>query len=107
GLGVVAGKAEVGIDGRRQFVDSVTRRQSDFEAVRILYRCFELNWKPAWLFGFQYSPRLASEDARSYQEEVAGVLGIVIGLECVVEAKGLIAEIEVHDRRLRDSEVRE
>src|SRR5436305_13336858 len=78
GLGMVAGKAEIGVDRRRKIVDFVSCRNSDVECVGIAYWLFKFDGELAWLPSFEDSARLTADDARPHRKLVAGAASLVL-----------------------------
>ena len=95
GLGVIAGEAEVGIDGWRQVIDDVAGRYRDFKAVGIARWFLEFDGELPGFFSLQESLTFVPDHARPHQQKIAGVLGVVRRLERVVEAERLIGLLKI------------
>src|SRR5258706_3025067 len=107
GLGMVAGKTVVGINRRGQVVHFISRWNRDFKAVCVLHGPLEFDREFARLLGLENSRRQAAYHSRAQQEQIAGILGVAVRLERVVEAEGLIGVLKIYYRGMRNSKTGE
>ena len=99
---MITGEAVVGVHGRRDVVDHVTRGDRYFERVGVARWALEFNGKLARLFRFQEAAGFHSQHARANQQQPAGILGVIPSFEGVMEAEGLVCMVQILYASLSD-----